>query len=104
MPSVRVQRWGGAILVLLGTVSSIWQWRGAGATDRFALEAAFLMPFCAVLGLASLVFPMSRRELLERFGVDRPHRLSHYPGTHKALFVLAILAGGANLAARALWH
>ena len=102
MQSVRSQRWTGGLLLLVGLGFTIWQWLGQAASGPFALEATFAFPFFAVLGLLLLAFPISRRELLERFGVDRPQSLSHYTPAQRALLVLAIAAGGANLAAHQL--
>lgn len=99
MNSVRLQRWGGAALLLLGLGFTLWQWFGSSGSGRSSLEAAFAMPFFGVMGVSMLLFPVSRRSLLERFGVDRPQSLSHYTWEQKGLLVLAVLGGGANLAA-----
>lgn len=99
MQSDRLQRGAGAALVLLGGGFTAWQWLGPAAARAESLTAVFGLPFLGVLGLAALVAPISRRDLLERFGVDRPQSLSHYTAAQKILFVLALVAGAANLAA-----
>jgi hypothetical protein len=104
MQSIAAQRWTGLGLLLGGTAATAWQWLDGRATGSAALQGAFAFPFFAVLGLALLVAPVSRRALLERHGVDRPQSLAHYSALQKALVVLALLAGSANLLRQSTLH
>lgn len=104
MQSIAAQRWTGLALLLGGAGSTLWQWLRDAPTGELALQAAFLFPFFAVLGMTLLVAPVSRRALLERHGVDRPQLLAHYTVAQKALLWLALLAGAGNLARHVLLH
>jgi hypothetical protein len=99
MQSVAMQRGVGAFLLLLGAGFTAWQWSAQAAGRPPGFQAAFAFPFVAVLGLMLLVSPTSRRELLERYGVDRPQSLAHYSAVQKLLLLASVLAGAANLAA-----
>jgi hypothetical protein len=99
MQSDRLQRAAGAALALLGVGFTAWLWFDTAAAKTSSITAVFGLPFLGVLGMAALVAPISRRDLLERFGVDRPQSLSHYTAAQKILFVLALVAGSANLTA-----
>jgi hypothetical protein len=100
MQSDRLQRGAGAALALMGAGFTVWHWIGPAAAKTSSLTAVFGLPFLGVLGVAALVAPISRRDLLERFGVDRPQSLSHYTAAQKILCLLALLAGSANLVAQ----
>lgn len=104
MQSIAAQRWTGLGLLVGGVAFSAWQWLEDRATGSAALQGAFAFPFFAVLGLTLLVAPVSRRELLERHGVDRPQGLAHYTALQKSLLALALLAGIANLLRHVATH
>jgi hypothetical protein len=61
-------------------------------------KAAFIFPVFAFLGLALVLFPMSKEECLARYGVEKPQSWSHLLPMQKALLILGIAAGALNLA------
>lgn len=96
--STRRQRVSGAfgLAICLGFV--VWEWQHVQTGGEYHGRSAFLFPAFAVISLALLLFPISREDLLERFGIERPSSLNHYSRAQKTLFVLAFVAGGLNWA------
>ena len=92
------QRLGGVFLISLGIGFTIYEWREALTTGVYHPKVAFLCPAAAFLGLAVLLFPMTKAELLVKYGVERPSSLAHYSWGQKILFLLAIAAGALNWA------
>jgi hypothetical protein len=92
------QRLGGVLLITLGAGYTIYEWREALTSGIYHPKAAFLFPTVAVLGLAVLLSPINKDELLGKYGVERPSSLAHYNWGQRILFILALVAGALNWA------
>jgi Zn-dependent protease with chaperone function len=92
------QRLAGLFILLIGVGFTVYGWSSALQTRRYSPKAAFLFPVFAGLGLALLLFPVSRDELMSKYGVDRPRSLSHYSWGQKIMFLVAFAAGALNCA------
>jgi len=92
------QRLIGVFLIVTGAGFTVYEWRHVLTSGRYSPKAAFLFPVFAMLGFAVLLFPMSKEEMLAKYGVERPSSLRHYSGSQKILFLLAIAAGAFNWA------
>jgi len=90
------QRLAGLFILIIGVGFTIYGWTSAMETHRYNPKAAFLFPLFAVLGVALLAFPVTRDELMAKYGVEKPRSLSHYSWGQKILFVVAIAAGALN--------
>ena len=98
MTSKLKQRLGGAVLIAIGAGFTVYEWHGITTTGMYHPKAAFLFPACAVLGFAPLLYPMSKEELLAKYGVERPASLRHYSWGQKVVLLLAVAAGALNWA------
>ncbi len=98
MKSKLQQRVAGLLMLVVGIGFTIYGWNSAMQTHRYSPKAAFLFPFFAGLGIALLAFPVTRDELMARYGVEKPRSLSHYSWGQKSVFLLAIAAGALNYA------
>jgi hypothetical protein len=92
------QRVGGLVMLLIGIGFTIYGWTSAMETQRYSPKAAFLFPFFAGLGIALMAFPVTRDELMAKYGVEKPRSLSHYSWGQRILFLVAITAGVLNCA------
>jgi len=92
------QRVAGLFMLLVGIGFTIYGWTSAMQTHRYSPKTAFLFPFFAGLGIALLAFPVTRDELMAKYGVEKPRSLSHYSWGQKILFLVAIAAGALNYA------
>ena len=92
------QRFGGAIIALVGGGGTLWMWHLARAEGYFYPKASVLMPAFGVLGLAMVAIPGYKEERLNR-GED----ISRLSGTQLltprwwAVLVVALTAGLVNL-------
>jgi hypothetical protein len=93
------QRLVGIFLIVGGAGYTVYEWRDALASGTYSPKAAFLFPVFMMLGLAVLLFPITKEEMLANYGVERPSSLRHYSWGQKVLFLLAIAAGALNWAA-----
>lgn len=93
------QRLAGLFILVVGIGFTIYGWTSALETHRYSPKAAFLFPFFAGLGIALLAFPITRDELMAKYGVEKPRSLSHYSWGQKVLFLVAFAAGALNYAA-----
>ncbi len=92
------QRLVGVFLIVVGTGYTVYEWRNALTSGTYHPKVAFLFPVFAMLGLAVLLFPVTKEDMLAKYGVERPSSLRHYSGGQKILFLLAIAAGALNWA------
>jgi hypothetical protein len=99
MPSRRVQRCGGAFFIVLGPLLTTCYWQAARRGDELGGEGSAVFPVAAVMGIALLLFPIDKEELLAKHGVNRPQGFRHYPLSWKVLSVIAIAAGILNFLA-----
>ena len=93
------QRLGGLLIFIVGIGFTIYGWTSAMETHRYSPKAAFLFPFFAGLGIALMAFPVTRDELMAKYGVEKPRSLSHYSWGQKTMFLAAFAAGALNYAA-----
>lgn len=98
MASKLKQRLVGVLLIVLGVGFTVNEWINAATEGVYHPKVAFLFPCFAVLGFAPLLFPMTKEDLLAKFGVEKPSSLGHYSMGQKIIFVLAIAAGALDWA------
>src|SRR5262249_22204277 len=94
------QRVGSIFFVAIGA------WLTAGTWDTAVNEGYFMTlgasgPAWIILGIGMLLFPMDRRELLEKHGVEKPEAFEHLPLAWKAIVPTMVLAIAVNYVA--LW-
>jgi len=92
------QRLGGILIALIGAAFTYWEWRQAFTTGTYHPKAAMLFPAFATLGIGLLIFPMSKEDLLAKYGVEKPRSPRHYPLGLKFFLGLALIVGALDWA------
>ena len=92
------QRIYGLVCIIVGGGFTVWQWYLALTEGYYYQKYVMIGPFFAVLGLGPLLFPINKKQLRKRYGVDEPQQLAHYPLSWKILFFVALAATLGNWA------
>ncbi len=98
MASKPIQRLIGVLMILIGIGFVVYGWQKVLAEGVYWPKASFIFPALAFVGLAIFLYPMSKEECLERYGVEKPQSWSHFNGAQKSLIVLGFAAGALNWA------
>lgn len=88
--SSRAQRLFGVFVVALGLFITRMTWQQATTTGRFT-NLGVVGPAFAMIGVASLLFPLDVEEFRARYGVDRIQRWSQLPTPWKVLVALGLV-------------
>lgn len=60
------QRFGGAVIAVLGIAGTIWIWNSALDEGKFSFKGSMLMPGAFILGIGMILFPNYKDERVAR--------------------------------------
>jgi hypothetical protein len=96
--SEKEQRIYGLVSVIAGSVCTVGSWYIALTEGFYYRKFVFFFPFFAVFGFGPLWFPICKKRVGKRYGVDIPQPAAQYPLSWKILFFVALAAALGNLA------
>ncbi len=93
MVSIFKQRLVGLFVFLGGVGFTYFTWITAINEGIVYSSATICGPAFAIIGLGMFFFPMDRSFFMEKYGVDRPVKLSHLPPIWWCIMIAAIGSG-----------